>query len=87
MDKILKTNGVNRDDYFNKDEKEMLKDMDYLKSHGYEDDFEKEWWYYDIMSWLNTLSLLNIMNYDHNLLRILIKVLYWNSMLVVPLPS
>lgn len=41
---MLKKNGVvNRDEYFNKEEKAMLDDVNYLKKHGYEDDFEKEW--------------------------------------------
>ena len=43
IDTMLKKNGVvNRDEYFNKDEKAMLDDVNYLKKHGYEDDFEKE---------------------------------------------
>ncbi|CAD8106877.1 unnamed protein product [Paramecium primaurelia] len=43
IDKMLKQNGVmNRDEYFNKEEKAMLDDIHYLKKHGYEDDFEKE---------------------------------------------
>lgn len=33
---------MNRDEYFNKEEKAMLDDIHYLKKHGYEDDFEKE---------------------------------------------
>lgn len=41
MDKILKTTGVmKREEYFNEEEKKMLQDIDYLKKHGYEDDFE-----------------------------------------------
>ena len=43
FNKILDQNGVkNKEDYFNKDEKEMLEDMDYLKKQGYADDFEVE---------------------------------------------
>jgi hypothetical protein len=43
IDTMLKKNGVvNRDEYFNKEEKAMLDDVNYLKKHGYEDDFEKE---------------------------------------------
>jgi hypothetical protein len=31
----------NKDDYFNKEEKELLEDMEYLKKQGYGDDFEE----------------------------------------------
>lgn len=44
IDKMLKENGVvKREEYFNKEEKAMLDDINYLKKHGYEEDFEKEW--------------------------------------------
>lgn len=50
MDKILKTTGVmKREEYFNDEEKKMLQDIDYLKKHGYEDDFE---WFY-LIKWTN----------------------------------
>jgi hypothetical protein len=43
IDKMLKENGVvKREEYFNKEEKAMLDDINYLKKHGYEEDFEKE---------------------------------------------